>query len=337
MIWLTWRQFRTPALVTLAAAAALAALTLYLGQQIRDTYDSTIANCAADACQLATMRFRDKYLDPVNLLSVLLIAVPAVIGLFWGAPLITRELETGTYRMVWNQSVTRGRWLAVKLGLLALFAAAVVGVLSYLLSWAASPFDELASTRFAPLSFAARGITPIGYAVFTFVLGTVVGLLVRRTLPAMAITLVIFAAVQILMPNLVRQHLQTPVTKSVAFTAESASTINGIGTSGGPGDTSAPVEIFGYSVPGAWILGPAGNKLLRSDGSAFTREGMEACHEGTMPKDIACMAKNNLHFNLTYQPGSRYWTFQWIETAMFLALALALAGVGFWRITRYVN
>jgi ABC-type transport system involved in multi-copper enzyme maturation permease subunit len=337
MIWLTWRQFRTPALITLAAGVVLAVSMVFLGQAIRHTYDSTIANCAADACTLATEKFRDKYLDQVNLLGVLLIAVPAAIGVFWGAPLITRELETGTYRMVWNQSVTRGNWLAAKLGLIALFAAVVVGALSYLLTWAAGPVDDLVSTRFGPMSFAARDITPIGYAVFTFALGTVVGLLVRRTLPAMAITLVIFAVVQIAMPNFVRAHLQTPITKSITLTAESASGMHGIGTSGGPGDTDAPVEILWEGIPGAWVLGSEGHDLLKADGSHFTRTGMEACHEGSMPKDVACMAKNNLHFNLTYQPGSRYWTFQWIETAIFLALALALTGVGFWRINRYIS
>ena len=42
--------------------------------------------------------------------------MPALIGAFWGAPLITREFEAGTFRLAWNQSVTRARWLAIKLG-----------------------------------------------------------------------------------------------------------------------------------------------------------------------------------------------------------------------------
>ena len=48
--------------------------------------------------------------------SIILIALtPAVTGLFWDAPLLARELETGTFALAWNQSVTRARWLAVKL------------------------------------------------------------------------------------------------------------------------------------------------------------------------------------------------------------------------------
>ena len=42
--------------------------------------------------------------------------VPAVIGIFWGAPMIAREIEAGTYRLVWTQSITRTRWLVSKLG-----------------------------------------------------------------------------------------------------------------------------------------------------------------------------------------------------------------------------
>jgi len=42
------------------------------------------------------------------------LATPALLGIFWGAPLIARELETGTCRLAWNQSVTRTRWLTVK-------------------------------------------------------------------------------------------------------------------------------------------------------------------------------------------------------------------------------
>ena len=60
-------------------------------------------------------------------LSVLVILIaPAIIGIFWGAPLIARELDAGTFRLTWNQSITRTRWLTVKLtliGLAAIFAA----------------------------------------------------------------------------------------------------------------------------------------------------------------------------------------------------------------------
>jgi ABC-type transport system involved in multi-copper enzyme maturation permease subunit len=336
MIWLTWRQSRAQTLIALAVLAALAIYLLILGNGIHDFYDSRIVGCKADnSCQTATDLFRDKYGDPVILIGALLLGVPGLIGIFWGAPLITRELETGTHKLVWNQSVTRSRWLAVKLIFIALISLAITGAFTLLLGWAVGPFDKQIGSRFSAMTFDSRDIVPIGYALFAFVLGTTIGLLIRRTLPAMAVTLAVFAAVQIVMPLAVRPHLMSPVTTNVAFTAEVAQQINGLGSNGRPGDNK-PVGVFGYNKPGAWILGSPMNKLIRADGRAFTQGDVRTCMSGDFSKDLSCLAKQNLHFSVTYQPGSRYWPFQWIEFSIFLALTLALAGVCFRRIPRVV-
>ncbi len=151
--------------------------------------------------------------------ALLIVLLPAVIGLFWGAPLIARELESGTFRLAWNQTVTRERWLAVKLGVLGLTSMALAGLLSLILGWWASPIDRAADlqgaggfqSRFFPLDFGTRGIAPIGYAAFAFALGVLVGLMVRRTVPAMGITLAAIIAVQIAFPLAIRPHLISPV------------------------------------------------------------------------------------------------------------------------------
>lgn len=41
--------------------------------------------------------------------------------------------------------------------------------------------------------------------------------------------------------------------------------------------------------------------------------------------------------SLTYQPGGRYWPFQWNELAIFVALALILVGLSFWWVRRRVS
>ena len=76
-----------------------------------------------------------------------------------------------------------------------------------LLTWWAGPLDHIAGNRFAALTFATRDIVPLGYAAFAFALGTTAGLLLRRTMPAMAVTLAVFIGMQILMPTLIRPHL----------------------------------------------------------------------------------------------------------------------------------
>ncbi|MFE5096222.1 ABC transporter permease subunit [Streptomyces sp. NPDC056638] len=221
MIWLTWRQFRIQTLVGFGALLLLAIYLVILGRQIHSNYDDTLAHCTGHGnCSSTLGSFADQYGSQVDLLSYLLLVVPGVIGIFWGAPLMSRELEAGTHRLVWNQSVTRSRWLAVKLGGIGLLSMTVAGLYSLLLIWASGPVNTVLNNRFEPVLFATRNIAPLGYAAFAFVLGTTLGLFLRHTVPAMAATLVIFAVLQIVVPTVVRPHYEKPVRTSVPLTAQ---------------------------------------------------------------------------------------------------------------------
>ena len=331
MTWLTWRQFRAQTLVTGGALALLAVYLIYLGGEIRTFYDTRIASCEAQACYLARMDFRADFDDAISLMVVLLIAVPALIGIFWGAPLVTQELEQRTDRLVWNQSVTRTRWLAVKLTVIGSFSALATGVFSLLLTWSTSRYDQVIGERFAALSFDSRNIVPIGYGLFAFVLGTVSGMIVRRTLPAMAITLSLFGTLQLLIPTAVRQNLMPPVTETVTV---DASVLNsGVGIHLNENNT---FDIQGYTGGGDWSL-DFSSPLFRADGSPYTGEDNRPCLlPGDPEASNACMAAQNLHFEYNHQPGRRYWTFQWIELSMYTALAFLLAGFGFFWLRRHV-
>jgi hypothetical protein len=255
--------------------------------------------------------------------------VPAVIGMFWGAPLITRELEDGACRLAWTQSVTRTRWLAVKLGLLCLTAMAMTGLFSLIITWWASPLDQAAglgspilTNRMTPALFAGHGIVPIGYAAFAFALGATAGALIGRTVPAMAVTIVIFAAVQLIMPNLVRPHLIPPAHTTVAVSPGDAHWV-----SAGSG-----LLINGKAViPGGWVVSTSGHIYT----GPATRI-LLTCYNGPTSTPACGSAFASLHPQLlvTYQPASRYWAMQWYEMGIFLAAALALAGLCFWRTGR---
>jgi hypothetical protein len=326
MIWLTWRQFRVQTLIVLAALLVLAGYLVLLGYQIRHAYQADIVGCRPDICERAKEKFFDTYDGQVGMAGALLTGAPALIGIFWGAPLITRELEEKTHRLVWNQSVTRTRWLATKLAFIALVALAVTGVLSLLLTWSASRYDQVLGDRFGALTFGARNLVPLGYAVFALVLGTVAGLLLRRTLPAMALTLVLVAAAQILVSAELRAHLMPPVTTTVAVDAAVVEAADGFSASETDG------LILGYAVPGSWPMAWE-SQLFNPDGTPYTFAEARPCMMlGPAGKD--CMAKLNLHFSYRHQPGSRYWPFQWIELSAFLGLAVLLAGFAFWRIRR---
>ncbi|MFF8958197.1 ABC transporter permease subunit [Streptomyces sp. NPDC014894] len=341
MMWLNWRQFRVQALIALGALAVIAAYTVYLGGDVRDARDALRAVCGDPAdCAPATSRFRGEYQNTLLFLAAGLFLIPALLGAFWGAPLIARELENGTHRLVWNQSVTRTRWLLGKMLLVGLAAVIVTGTAAALLTWAARPFDDVVKEQFGAFVFGARHIVPIGHAALALTLGAVLGLLLRRTLPAMALTLVVFLAFQFLFPNVVRPGLVPPERATLAMTAEA---VNGARNLGGIGGGSV---IGGVRIPGApdaWIAETS--PLRTADGETLGGAEFSACLDspprtgagGTFGDTAVCLAGHDLHVDVRYHPVDRYWTFQWLETAIYLALAGLLTAFAGWRIRRRVS
>jgi hypothetical protein len=344
VIWLTWRQFRVQALTAVAALATFAVLLAATGPHLASLYaTSGIAGCHGDSCgQLASnfLSLLGAGLYPVvDLLGIAgIVLAPAVIGIFWGAPLIAREFETGTFRMAWTQSITRTRWLASKLALPGLAAMAVTEALSLMHTWWAAPIGHAARLAtdssfplgmgpFSLLAFDAHGTAPLGYAAFAFALGVTTGVLIRRAVPAMAITLAIFAAVQVAMPLGLRAHL---------FPADH--TTAAIGSF-----SSLPTRIspatFGFTVehlpsqPGAWILSSGAVNAAGQPVSTIPAACRRAAASGS-PDLPSCLTSHGIRIAVTYQPASRYWSIQLTETAIYLALALALGGYCFWRLGR---
>ncbi|RSM80956.1 transmembrane transport protein [Kibdelosporangium aridum] len=335
MIWMSWRQFRAQALVAAAGLVVIAAGLVVLGMDIRDTYDTYLARCQGD-CADAMSQFTNEYRNLLLFLDAGFILVPGLLGMFWGAPLVARELETGTHRLVWNQSVPRRRWLAVKLLFAGLAGMTATGLVSLLLTWAAGPVDQVANDRFETLVFSARHVAPVAYAAFAVVLGTVIGLLIRRTLPAMALTLLVFIAVQIAMPNLVRPYLMPPITTSKPMTSEA---INELRSLGGLSDRPT---IGGLTIPDAWVTDTS--ELLTADGQPLDADKFNKCigpdasddspreGGGRFGAAAQCLGDLDLHVTASYQPNHRYWLFQWLESAIYLTLSTLLAVLGRWRI-----
>jgi ABC-type transport system involved in multi-copper enzyme maturation permease subunit len=342
MIWLTWRQFRIQALTAAAALAAFAILLAATGPHLASLYStSKIIGCHGFACEPAANTFFSSLagLDTVvYLLGIgLILAAPGIIGIFWGAPLIARELETRTFNLAWTQGVTRTQWLAVKLALTGLAAMAVTEAFSLIYAWWANPISKViglgqggpqlfSQGKFSSVIFASHGITPLGYAAFAFTLGTAAGVLTRRALPAMAITLAIFAAAQLAMPLAIRPHLVSP-----------SHTVAGV---------YAADQVYGSltadvvpAQPDAWILSsqalnPAGQPVTTIPAGCANANSSGEKGGTTAITPAQCMQSRGYREAITYLPTSRYWPLQWIETAIFLALALALAGFCSWRLGR---
>ncbi|PSL52190.1 ABC-2 family transporter [Saccharothrix carnea] len=327
MTWLTWRQLRFPLVSVYAALAVVTALlagTRLVGGQ--DPGDGEFWYSAG--------------LFAVN-------GLPALLAVFWGVPMITRELEAGTHNLVWNQSVTRTRWLAVKLGIGVPAAALTAGLLSLVVTWWADPVDTSAVPErvgnfgrlMTPVVFAARGIAPVGYAAFAFVLGIAVAILLRRTVTAMAVTLVVYAAVQLAVPLAVRPHLLPPVGETVAITEA-----NIAGIRAEEGGRGAPEALTVLAPAGAWVLT---NETVDANGAvvrplpAVVGDCLPPAAEDPRDLDLdrihACFARLSDHGyrqHLTYQPASRFWPLQWVELALFLVLSAPVTWFCFGRLRR---
>jgi hypothetical protein len=297
-------------------------------------YTTTVAGCHRyNDCAAVLQAFPpapDRTI--LGLMGDLLIAVPGLIGIFWGAPLVAREFETGTFRLAWTQGISRTRWLAVKLGVVGAFSLIVAGLLSLMMTWWSGPFDQAYQIRITPTVFHETGVVPVGYAAFAFALGVAAGMIIRRTLPAMAVTLVIFAAVQFAVPFWVRPHLIPPVTTTSALNL--GSVVEWGATNAGRGNGGDLFILTQPDVPGAWLFS---NEVITQAGRPVsTVPGTQACGGGasTMQSCRAYLATLHLRQVLSYQPASRYWALQWYETAGYLALALLLSGLCFLRIQR---
>ena len=217
MTWLVWRQHRAQLYVAAAALAALTVLLLVTGLQMASQYHSALASCTAShSCgNLAGTLFLGSH--AVGFLVILTIGVPGLLGLFWGTPLVAQELETGTSQFAWMQSITRKRWLAVKTGWVLLAAAAWGGAVSALVTWWSGPDNALQQDAFEANRFDLQGIVPVGYALFAVALGIAAGTLLRRTLPALAVTLAVFTAVRVGITEVVRPHYMTAVTSTYSL------------------------------------------------------------------------------------------------------------------------
>ena len=329
MTWLTWRQFRAQTVIAAAALAVLAIILLTTGRQLSHTFDATVIGCRARGdCTGAMNALQGQDVLLQDLTRLLMYVVPAVIGLFWGAPLLARELETGTYQLAWMQGVTRGHWFAVKLTLTGLASVATAGLLSLMVTWWSGPLERVSLGRITPGEFSEGGIVIIGYAAFAFALGVTAGLLIRRTLPAMTVTLAIFVGVQVAMPFWIRPHLITPV-RAVSALKIAGVSIVGTGSGGTLSVEATP------NVPGAWIYSEqvttaSGNTDLgRAPAQCGPNSGYNACQ--------AAIGRMHLRQVVVYQPAGRYWEFQWYETAIYLAVALVLAGLCWWWVRRRVT
>jgi hypothetical protein len=317
VIWLGWRQQRTEALIAAAAIALLAALLIPTGIHMANVYDQTgVAACItsqSQSCNSVLMSFQDRFRGLTSLFNWLQL-LPGMLGALLAAPLVL-ELEQGTYRLAWTQSVTRRRWLVTKLALLVAGAIVAAALLTVLLTWWRQPLDGVEG-GFSENAFSVEGIVPYAYMLFGTALALAAGVVLRRAAPAFAIALIGFFAARIFVLTSLRPHFMEPVVKLL----------------------NRPPSP--WSLRDAWVV--TGPSLVDSHGNRPSRALMDQClgpHVAGGPQrvPIECLTKLGLVTRVEYHPASRFWTFQWIETALFVGVSAALVAFAAWWILKRVS
>ncbi|MCW2929650.1 MAG: transporter permease [Actinomycetia bacterium] len=320
---MTWLQYRYQGALAAGLLAVLAVVLVVTGLHAAQVWHSALAGCAQDgSCASLGSSQLSLGSSLVQGLVVATAAVPLLPGLFWGAPMVAQEAEAGTYQFAWMQSITRRRWLAVRAEWLLLGATVLAGVVSALATWWSGPDTALHADAFQVGRFDVIDIAPVGYAVFAMALGICAGALLRRTIPAIATTLAGFAALRVLTSEVLRPHYITPVTVYYSLA-------QGFVPSGS------------YLQVSQGVVGPNGQPPAADPGSlAWQGFPIPApCRQAFAslgPKGVpSCLTAHGYRGYLTYQPASRFWAFQGIETGIYLVLAAALLGVTFWVVKRW--
>jgi hypothetical protein len=265
MIWVTWRQHRGQAISCLALLVALGVYAIILGTSMRTAFSNgDLAPCLARSqgagCGTAVDVFMNKFGSEVNIAfwSVALI-VPGLIGVLVGGSLIARELEYGTWRLAWSQSVARARWLAVKLALVTGGLIVVGAAMTAVITWYRSPMDQLTG-RLQHDIFDFEGLVPTAYILCAFGFAVLAGLLIRRSIPAMVAAFIPWLAIRLVVEFVFRPHFMTPLTMGFPASCQSA-------TGCGSGISSVP-QATGHI--GDWVLiGPPNGVITYQPADRF--------------------------------------------------------------------
>jgi ABC-2 family transporter len=311
MAWVTWRQHRA-ALAGVAALLGVLAVYLWItGLQMHHTFAADCHPVSSVACSID---FSGRYATNVNVVRVLLQAVPALIGAFAGAPVLAREMETGTFRFAWTQGFGRWRWTLGKLVALAVAVVGAAGAFSVLFSWYLRPFSAAGyAIPFATDVFDLREVAFAGWTLAAFAIGALAGMLIRRVVPAIAVTLAIYAGLALTTALWLRQRYMTPLLTSKVNLPDSAWAVSQWFDKGGR-----------YAFPAV------GGQLV----NALQRFCPSTGPGGFSVSPAQCLSPHGYTLWTSYQPGSRFWAFQWIEGGWLLALSLLLIAATVWLVRR---
>lgn len=304
--WLAWRQQRVPAGIGAAALVLTAAIAAYYRSGMLDALRSGLFNHCATGPLYCTRSDSGLPLlldvEPLKYLGALNIALPVVIGVFWGAPLLGRDRELGTHRLVLAQGLSRGQWFASRFALAAATTTVLSGLLAGAFAWWWRPAADRSYGLFWYDNTALSGSGPrvVAAALFGLTAGTLLGLLARRVLAAMGLTLLVTGMMTLLLEWTHWTRLLVPPRTYVSV----------------GGTPKAPMG-------DKWSTGNYG--LITASGG---HDSVFNCPFPSGAQLKECMTAHG-YVARFYEanPAGDYWTFQWTDTALLGGLAVLLTVV----------
>jgi len=301
MTWVTWRQHRLTVAGLVAVLGAVSLYLLIIGKQARG-----VSGIAGHSLTLTAALFQ---------------VIPALIGAFVGAPVLARELETGTFRYTWTQGFGRARWTVATLVPLAVTVTVLAGTVGFLFSWCYEPLigGRYGSSLLAGNTFDLHGVAFAAWTLMAFSIGVLAGILIRRIVPAMFATLVSWGTLAVVAGVFLRPRYESPWVTSKPNLPRTDWVMSQWWTHGGkPVSSSTINEVLQRA--GAQV---SGGSVTQSPGSAL----------GNMGPTQYLLHHGFIQF-MSYQPASRFWPFQWIEGGWLFALSLLLLGTAVWLVHR---
>jgi hypothetical protein len=319
MAWITWRQHRATLISLLAVFGVLAVFLWIAGLKIHHDY-AVLTAChpfTSDPCQALNNTFNHTDWTMANVLDILMQLVPVLIGAFAGAPVLARELETGTFRYAWTQGFGRARFAIAKLVLLAIAVTAIAGAFSVVFTWFFRPF--LAQEDLGVFSATVFDTRPVAFAAWTlaaFAMGVFLGMLFRRIVPAIAVTLGGYLGLSLATWGLRAHYPVALVTSNPG--------IGGVG----------PFNVNDPWLLSTWFTGPGGKPA----NPGVVNQVLALFPHNGAPKVKETMAQALAQHGITqwwrYIPVSRFWPMQFIEAGWLLAASVLLIAGTVWLVRR---